>query len=79
MENAINVPKNTAIIFVRTGIRFILPRPVTFFGKPIKWVDTTRYLEVILDIRLTWLPHIDQVRKRTAHGMGMLGPLLNRK
>ena len=29
--------------------------------------------------RLTWSPHIDQVRKRTAQRMGMLGPLLNRK
>jgi len=34
---------------------------------------------VTLDTRLTWLPHIDQVRKRTAQRMGMLGPLLNRK
>ena len=34
---------------------------------------------VTLDSRLTWLPHIDQVRKRTAQWMGMLGPLLNSK
>jgi len=39
----------------------------------------TRYLGVTLDIRLSWLPHIDQVRKRTAQRMGMLGSLLNRK
>jgi len=31
---------------------------------------------VTLDRRLTWSPHIDQVRKRTAQRMGMLGPLL---
>jgi hypothetical protein len=34
---------------------------------------------VTLDKRLTWSPHIDQVRKKTAQRMGMLGPLLNRK
>jgi len=28
---------------------------------------------------LTWSPHIDRVRKRTAQRMGMLGPLLSRK
>jgi len=58
---AINVSKSTAIIFVRAGRRFIQPRPVTLFGEPIKWVNTTRYLGVTLDKGLTWSPHIDQV------------------
>jgi len=31
------------------------------------------------DKRLNWSPHINQVRKKTAQWMGMLGPLLNRK
>jgi hypothetical protein len=34
---------------------------------------------VTLDKRLTWSTHIEQVRKKTAQRMGMLGPLLNRK
>jgi hypothetical protein len=59
--------------------RFFHPRPVTLFGEPIEWVETTRYLGVTLDKRLTWSPHIDQVRKKTAQRMGMLGLLLNRK
>jgi len=73
------VSKSTAIIFAPAGWRFIQPRPVTLFGESIEWVDTTRYLWVTLDTPLTWSPHIDQVRKRTAQRMGMLGPLLNRK
>jgi hypothetical protein len=28
---------------------------------------------------ITWSPHIDQVRKRAAQSLGMLGPLLNKK
>jgi hypothetical protein len=32
-----------------------------------------------LDKRLTWSPHIDQVRKKTSQMMGLLGPLLNRR
>jgi len=76
---AINVSKSTAIIFARAERRFIQPLPVTLFEEPIEWVDTTRYLGVTLDTRLTWSPDIDQVRKRTAQRMGMLGPLLNRK
>ena len=76
---AINVSKSSAMIFARAGRRFIQPRPVTLFGEPIQWVGTTRYLGVTLDKRLTWSPHIVQVRKKTAQRMGMLGPLLNRK
>jgi hypothetical protein len=63
---AINVSKSSAIIFARAGRRFIQPRPVSLFGEPIQWVETTRYLGVTLDKRLTWSPHIDQVRKTTA-------------
>ena len=76
---AINVSKSTAIIFVRAGRRFIQPRPVTLLGEAIEWFDTTCYLGVTLDKSLTWSPHIDQVRKKTAQKMGMLGTLLNSK
>ena len=71
--------KSTAIIFARAGQRFIQPRPVTLLAEPIEWGDTTRYLGVTLDKCLTWSPHIDQARKKTAQRMGMLGPNLNRK
>jgi len=69
---AINVPRSTAIIFIQ-------PRPVALFGEPIEWVETTRYLGVTIDEILTWSSHVDQVRKRAAKRMGMLGPFLNRK
>jgi hypothetical protein len=62
----INVSKSGAMTFARAGRHFIQPRPVTLFGEPIQWVETTRYLGVTLDKRLTWSPHIDQVRKKTS-------------
>jgi hypothetical protein len=61
------------------GWLFIQPQPVTLFGEPIQWVDTTRYLGVALDTQLTWSPHIDQITKKTAQRMGMLGPFLTRR
>ena len=73
------MPKSTAIIFARAGRRFIQSRTVTILGEPIEWVDTTRYLGVTLDKGLNCSPHIDQVRKKTAQRMGMVGPLLSRK
>jgi hypothetical protein len=33
---------------------------------------------VALDKRLSWSPHIDQIRKRTAQRIGLLVPFLNR-
>jgi hypothetical protein len=78
-EKAINVSKNISITFARAGLRFIQPRPLTLLKKPIEWNNTTRYLAVTLHTPLNWSPHIDQVRKRSAQRMGMLGPLLNRK
>jgi hypothetical protein len=74
----INVSKSTAIIFVWAGWCFIQPQPVTLFREPIRWVDTICYLGVTLDTLLTWSPLVDEVRKKTAQRMGMLGPLLNR-
>jgi hypothetical protein len=50
---AINVSKRTVIIFAHAGQRFIQPRPVTLFGEQIQWADTTRYLGVTLDTRLS--------------------------
>ena len=76
---AINVSESTAIIFACAARRFIQPLPVTLFGEPIQWVDTALYSGETLDTRLTWSPHIDQFRKRTAQRRGMLGPLLYRK
>ena len=61
------------------GLLLFQPRPLTLFGASIEWVETTRYLGVTLDKRLTWSPHIDQVKRKTAQRMGMLGPLLNRR
>jgi hypothetical protein len=68
----INISKNTAKIFVSAGQHFIQPRTMTLFGESIKWVATTRYLGVAVDKRLTWSPHIDQVRKKSVQRMGMM-------
>jgi hypothetical protein len=71
---AINISKSSAMIFARAGRRFIQPRPVTLFGEPIQWVETTRYLGTTIDKRLAWSPHIDQVRKKPSQRMAMMGP-----
>jgi len=65
---AINVSKSNTIIFAGVVRRFIQPRPVILFGEPNHRVETTRYLVVNLHKRLTWSPHVHQVRKKTLNG-----------
>jgi hypothetical protein len=67
------------MLFAKAGRRIPKPGLVQFLGKRIHWVDTACYLGVTLDRRLTWSPHIDQVRKKAAQRLGVLGPLLNRR
>ena len=45
----------------------------------IHWVETARYLGVNPDRRLTRLPNIDQVNKKSAQKLGKLRPLLNKR
>jgi len=60
----INISKNTTMLFAKAGRCIPKPQPVQLFWKPIHWVETACYLGVILDTRLTWSTHIDEVRKK---------------
>jgi hypothetical protein len=66
----INVSKSTAMLFTRKRIQE--PQPVQLFGEPILWVDAARCLGVILDTRLTWSSHINQVKKKATQRLGVL-------
>jgi hypothetical protein len=57
----------------------MLLRPVTIFNDPIELNETTRYLKVILDKKLTRSLNINYVRTKNVQMMGMLVSLLNRK
>jgi hypothetical protein len=76
---AINVSNSTAVLFAKAARSARQPRPLQFLGEPIQWVQTARYLGLILYTRLTWWAHINEVRKKAAQRLGMLGPLLNRR
>jgi hypothetical protein len=75
----INVSRSTSKISVRDGRRLVQPQTVMLFGEPIKWVDTSLYMELTQDTRLTWSPHIDQARKKAVQWNSMFGYILNRR
>jgi hypothetical protein len=76
---AINVSNSTAVLFVKAARRIQKPRAVQFLGELIQRVETARYLGVTLDTQLTWSAHVNQVGKKAAQRLGVLGPLLNRR
>jgi hypothetical protein len=67
------------VLFANAARCIRQPRPVQFLGEPIQWVQTARYLGVTLDTRLTWSAHVNQVRKRAAQRLSVLGLLPNRR
>jgi hypothetical protein len=75
----IDVSKSNAMLFAMAAWRVLRPRPLQFLGQPIELVNTLRYLGVTLDPRLTWRPHIVQVRKTASQRRGVLGSLLSRR
>jgi hypothetical protein len=71
---AVNVSKSSAMLFAKAAWRVPRIRPVQFLGEPIEWVDTARYLGVTLDSRLTWRPHIVEVKKKPPSDCVCLAP-----
>jgi hypothetical protein len=65
---AINVSKSNAMLFAKAAWRIPRLRPVQFLGEPIEWVDTTRYLGVTLDSRLTFSHRTGQEESLPATG-----------
>jgi hypothetical protein len=74
-----NISKSTGMHFAKAGWCNPKPRSVQLFGHPNRWVDTARYLEVTHNRRLTWSPDIDQVSKKAAQRLGVLGTFLNKR
>jgi hypothetical protein len=76
---AFNVSKSTAVLIVKAARRIQKPRAVQFLGESIQWIETARYLGVTVHTQLTCSAHVNQVRKKAAQRLGVLGPLLNRR
>jgi hypothetical protein len=75
-RTAINVSRSNAVLFVKVAIRIQKPREVQFLGEPVQWVETARYLGMTLDTQLIWSAHVNQVGKKAAQRMDVLGSSL---
>jgi hypothetical protein len=66
------------VLFVKPPRRIQKPTAVQYLGEPIQRVETARYLGVTLDTQLNLSALVNQVGKKAAQGLGVLGLLLNR-
>ena len=51
-------PEKTVMVGFTRSWRHQFTQPVTINGRPLKFVDTVKYLGLLLDKRMTWRPHI---------------------
>lgn len=71
----VNADKNAAVSFSRK----IDKSPcIQMMGVSIPWENTTKYLGVYLDKRLTWKPHIDYVKSKLQKAMFTIFPLIGK-
>jgi hypothetical protein len=66
------VSKTKAMVFSRSKDPINLPSPLIMAGEDIELVDTFKYLGIILDNRLDWMPHIDYKIKKAKKYLMML-------
>ncbi|KFM68634.1 RNA-directed DNA polymerase from mobile element jockey, partial [Stegodyphus mimosarum] len=71
----LNIEKTEAIVFSK---KIYIYGCLTIFDKRIPWVKHTKYLGVILDRRLTFVPHINHVIKKFRVSKQTLAPLIAR-
>ena len=71
-----SAPKTSAVLFTR---RRTPPAPLEFFGSPVNFVSSVRFLGVIFDRGLTWGPHISHVVSRCTSDLRLLSVVAARR
>ncbi|GFW95195.1 probable RNA-directed DNA polymerase from transposon X-element [Trichonephila clavipes] len=71
----INVDKTVTVLFTRRRKHCT---PPTLYSTPLQWSQSTKYLGVILDSKLTWKQHVLHTRNKFRFALRLLFPLVNR-
>ena len=73
---AFSSAKTSAVLFTR---RRTPPTPLVFFGSPVQFVSSVRFLGVVFDRGLTWGPHISRVVSRCTSDLRLLSVVAARR
>ena len=70
---SLNVQKTYYIIFHRAGIKLTSHTSDLYMGGSIiTATDKLKYLGVIIDDKITWIPHITYVKNKVSKGIGIM-------
>ncbi|KFM83168.1 Retrovirus-related Pol polyprotein from type-1 retrotransposable element R1, partial [Stegodyphus mimosarum] len=62
----ISITKSSALLIPRPGTRPVRRPCIRLLGRNIKFTDTLKYLGLVWDSGLTWVPHLQQMRVKTS-------------
>jgi len=68
---SLSTSKSTAIIFTKNRNQ-VRPDNVLFRDELIPWKSEIKYLGVILDSKMTWIPHINSLKAKALQSINML-------
>ncbi|GFT88187.1 probable RNA-directed DNA polymerase from transposon BS [Trichonephila clavipes] len=71
----INIDKTVAVLFTN---RKTQPTPPTLYSTQLQWSQSTKYLGLTLDKKLTWKQHIIQTRDKFRRAQRAIFPLIGR-
>ena len=69
---SLNVNKTQYMVFNLGKKKLETTDPVHIKGNKLKKVDTSKFLGVIIDYKLNWLPHIQYIKSKISKGIGIL-------
>ncbi|GFY25302.1 RNA-directed DNA polymerase from mobile element jockey [Trichonephila clavipes] len=71
----INVDETIAVLFTK---RKTQPTPPTLYSTQLQWSQSTKYLGLTLDKKLTWKQHLTQTRDKFRRALRAPPPLIGR-
>ena len=69
---SLHVGKTNYMIFAPKGKSTILDNPIVIKEIPISRIEQAKFLGVIIDEKLSWIPHTRYIKGKVAKGFGIL-------
>ena len=74
----VNIKKTHYMMFHRTRIKYNI-RDITINGKNVAYTKNTKFLDVIIDNKLTWSDHSIYIKNKISKSIGIIHKTLNLK
>ena len=70
---SLNIEKTYSMLFTRNRSSIRLSKDITIAGEKITKVESTKFLGIVIDSKLSWESHSKFIRKKIAKGIGVIG------